>query len=181
MSLGLRRRQQFANGTGCISQPKLALFDLIVCYEFVSLNSWSCLPKSFDASSLFLSQACVSICPWRILHLGCESAHTQGGLVVYPPHRAEVHTAAGCLWSTAGGWPLTGGRMTCRDRTLEFQSACKSLQGRPVCWHPKHHTTVITISLIIMTSGICPRPHNMYFISTEVMTTCFHSVFLLGW
>uniref|UniRef100_A0A671XQ76 Syntaxin-5 n=1 Tax=Sparus aurata TaxID=8175 RepID=A0A671XQ76_SPAAU len=25
--------------------------------------------------------------------------------------------------------------MTCRDRTLEFQSACKSLQGRPVCWH----------------------------------------------
>ncbi|CAF87294.1 unnamed protein product [Tetraodon nigroviridis] len=24
--------------------------------------------------------------------------------------------------------------MTCRDRTLEFQSACKSLQGRPVRW-----------------------------------------------
>ncbi|KAK1903578.1 Syntaxin-5, partial [Dissostichus eleginoides] len=27
--------------------------------------------------------------------------------------------------------PFPGIRMTCRDRTLEFQSACKSLQGRP--------------------------------------------------
>lgn len=35
-------------------------------------------------------------------------------------------------------WRLTGVRMTCRDRTSEFQSACKSLQSRPVRWHRTH-------------------------------------------
>uniref|UniRef100_A0A8C4HXC9 Syntaxin-5 n=1 Tax=Dicentrarchus labrax TaxID=13489 RepID=A0A8C4HXC9_DICLA len=44
--------------------------------------------------------------------------------------------------------------MTCRDRTLEFQSACKSLQGRPVCWH---RTPAITAHYKCMCLFPCRR------------------------
>lgn len=37
--------------------------------------------------------------------------------------------------------------MTCRDRTLEFQSACKSLQGRPVCWHQSNDPMLLSMSI----------------------------------
>lgn len=56
---------------------------------------------------------------------------------VHPParHSSYLPTGAEVSYSTASWWRLPGVRMTCRDRTSEFQSACKSLQGRPVRWH----------------------------------------------
>ncbi|KAI3351157.1 hypothetical protein L3Q82_005714 [Scortum barcoo] len=54
---------------------------------------------------------------------------------LHPAHKEPGSIPGADQDQVVPGWFLvydrSPGRMTCRDRTLEFQSACKSLQGRP--------------------------------------------------
>lgn len=80
------------------------------------------------------------------------SLHTYREVFLVIHHTEKKDPAVlGGFWFTVGLWSLTVGKMTCRDRTLEFQSACKSLQGRAVCWHRISAFLIITYVTSVMT------------------------------
>lgn len=127
----------YANVTGnqnfLLDRPLLGnTFKLKSCYYCTSDTSSLSCRLCIHICIYFTVVMCV--CWYRDYTSADAWVPPYGKLLVWTTAQRNKTTLRRGFGTLAGWWSVTVGRMTCRDRTLEFQSACKSLQGRPVCW-----------------------------------------------